>query len=934
MANVKLTQPITLRDFSRGLYSDIENPLRPENAVSGSLNCHFDKLPVITQRLGYTILATQISGSQGEQTFDPSGGVDGHVARELSTAGTANVNLLVVAGGAGGGGDSETSNQPGGGGGAGGYIADATFAVTTQEYVVTVGAAGAGGTAGGGAGSAGGNSVFDTQTAVGGGSGAGGGGTGGAGNGGSGGGGGAFGSESGGTGTVGQGNDGGDGVTASRSSGGGGGAGGAGSNPGGGGAGGGGLGTANSISGASVTYAKGGPGASEDNDDPSPSEPGSGGFAQQGNSSGGEAGGNGKNGIVIIRYATDGSDGITTDSTGGTTTTDGADTIHTFTSSGAFSAVVVSIESFADITSGEGNASTDDDNNEKAVKIETSDETDKFLEVRRGAFVFDTSAIANPAVIDSAKVRIYVNSKIETLTSQSLSLVTTNTDSNTALIDSDYSSFSGVKIASDKTLASLSTAAFNEYTLTGFGSINKSGFTKLGLRLASDIAGSVTWASEKEASVNVDFADGTNPPEIVVTSTVGTDILGLHQFLDADGSDNQVMVQAGGIMYFLDGSSWSQIDDTRDATDKERFMNALDLVFYTNRTSGMKTWDGNGTPDTTNASGAPSAAYMEFFKNKVYAFSTTTDPDRLFFSSTANNNLAITWDTTNDFIDINPSDGQNGAGLKRVGSELLIFKRDYIYRFFGTAGLDPDPLINVGTYSHESIVTNKAGCFWFHPSGLYLYAGGQPSEISRPIDDFIRNIDREEYDDIAAWNDADGDHVYWSTGSITIDLVSFTNVVLRYTISSQVWAVYSYPSRFLRGIVRDTGTNLDTLVGDANSTVYQLNVGDTDNSDAIFFDLRTKWIEVVDLSYTQIIKQVASYSTIPRGMMLSWQNESDSDTTWRELGKLDKFVWTSRNDLNIKGHKIRFRISGANRKQGWIWDGVSIINSIIRVPKS
>jgi len=46
--------------------------------------------------------------------------------------------------------------------------------------------------------------------------------------------------------------------------------------------------------------------------------------------------GEGGSGIVIIAYKTDGSDGITTASTGGTITTSGLYTIHTFTASGTF----------------------------------------------------------------------------------------------------------------------------------------------------------------------------------------------------------------------------------------------------------------------------------------------------------------------------------------------------------------------------------------------------------------------------------------------------------------------------------------------------------------------------------------------------------------------------------------------------------------------
>jgi len=55
----------------------------------------------------------------------------------------------------------------------------------------------------------------------------------------------------------------------------------------------------------------------------------------------GSTGGNGGSGVVIITYKTDGSDGVSTGSTGGVITTSGAYTIHTFTASSTFSAVTL-----------------------------------------------------------------------------------------------------------------------------------------------------------------------------------------------------------------------------------------------------------------------------------------------------------------------------------------------------------------------------------------------------------------------------------------------------------------------------------------------------------------------------------------------------------------------------------------------------------------
>ena len=257
------------------------------------------------------------------------------------------VNYLVVAGGGGG------SVNSGGGGGAGGLLMTSATLSSGTSYTITIGAGGAGGVAptnGSGAnGVSGSNSVFNTvATAIGGGFGGSltAGGSGGSGGGSSG---------AGGSGTAGQGNAGGSGQ------GGGGGAGAAGGGLTGGtfptsGVGGlGGVGVSSSISGTATYYAGGGGGTG----DPRGTAAGTGGNGGGGNGSavgganagsgtantggGGGAscygnggsqgnGGNGGSGIVIISYL--GSQR----GTGGTVTSSGGYTIHTFTSSGTYTA--------------------------------------------------------------------------------------------------------------------------------------------------------------------------------------------------------------------------------------------------------------------------------------------------------------------------------------------------------------------------------------------------------------------------------------------------------------------------------------------------------------------------------------------------------------------------------------------------------------------
>lgn len=264
------------------------------------------------------------------------------------------VKVLCVGGGGGGGGAPDITGS-GGGGGAGGVIYNSSYTVDYKSYSVTVGS---GGTAGPYAdvGGDGGNSVFDYLVAVGGG--------GGGKNdvkgrdGGSGGGGSSGNNPSGGVSstvyTTGGGNSGGSGYSGDYAypAGGGGGAGAAGNNGTSTAGGAGGVGSAYSISGSSVYYGGGGGGGVGQYSSGSGGAGGNGGggaggkhggdspvdgTANRGGGGGGAGGGvnsykgaAGGSGVVIIRYAT----ADFGPCTGGTITTDGSDTIHTFTSNG------------------------------------------------------------------------------------------------------------------------------------------------------------------------------------------------------------------------------------------------------------------------------------------------------------------------------------------------------------------------------------------------------------------------------------------------------------------------------------------------------------------------------------------------------------------------------------------------------------------------
>jgi len=309
--SARRSSPLFITSTVRELLSSARCPPCP--AVFGlSSVTYFSDRGLMKFRLGWLIAIAMLS------------------AARLSAQ--TSVQYLVVGGG-GMGGDAN------GGGGGGGGVVVGTDSLALGSYAITIGGGGSSSSGNGG------NSTFQgvsSHLAIGGG--AGGAGQSGAGSaGGSGGGGGAnWGPWGGGSGSAGQGNNGGTAFADQgvQGGGGGGGAGAVGANaPSGGGAGAGGTGYPSAISGTSLYYGGGGGGAGQQSSGAGGAGGGGAGNGNGGTSGtngygggGGAAWGNGGSGVVILRYLT--SSAVV--STGGTKTTDGSYTVHTFTSNGTF----------------------------------------------------------------------------------------------------------------------------------------------------------------------------------------------------------------------------------------------------------------------------------------------------------------------------------------------------------------------------------------------------------------------------------------------------------------------------------------------------------------------------------------------------------------------------------------------------------------------
>ena len=253
----------------------------------------------------------------------------------------------------------------------------------------------------------------------------------------------------------------------------------------------------------------------------------------------------------------------------------------------------------------------------------------------------------------------------------------------------------------------------------------------------------------------------------------------------------------------------------------------------------------------------------------------------------------------------------------------MIFKPNYIYRYFGVEGTDPDPLISVGTRSHDSIVVAKDGLYFHHDTGFYKYVGGQPKELSRPISDFVKAIPASYYTTITGWKDED--HIYWSIGNLTIDGVSFTNIVCRYTISSELWTIYSYDKELRFGTDYNDGVNMHQIIGTNDGFVMKFNETTDDNGQPINYRLITKWYEIEGIENQKIIEHLTCLMEKSIGSVLMYQ--IDDETAFKEIGQIKRYLQEFKSK-RIVFHRIRFKITGNSRHEAPIFKGISILKGI------
>jgi len=284
----------------------------------------------------------------------------------------------------------------------------------------------------------------------------------------------------------------------------------------------------------------------------------------------------------------------------------------------------------------------------------------------------------------------------------------------------------------------------------------------------------------------------------------------------------------------------------------------------------------------------------------------------------------ITWDTASQWIDISPQDGDGAVKVIRSKNSLLVFKKNHMYRVYSIQETEPDPKIDVGTYSARSVVSASDGIYFHHPSGIYRYSNGSILNISQPMIDFIENITVANYSKVVGWTD--GDHVLFSIGDITIGDVDYSNVVLRYTISSKVWTFRSYPTQALCVCNYNDGSTIYNLIGDNDGNILKVDNGDTDNGSEIFYSL-TIGPRTLDGSFNTR-KYISKMSVVHNGAeetIIYTKSDNDNDNKYTQIYEINESIAVPFS-TNIRGNKIWFRAAGSSSGSSFTLSGYELLD--------
>lgn len=360
------------------------------------------------------------------------------------------------------------------------------------------------------------------------------------------------------------------------------------------------------------------------------------------------------------------------------------------------------------------------------------------------------------------------------------------------------------------------------------------------------------------------------------------------------------------------------------------------FIGYVFRVLGGNTMISSADATTWGTTNVPSGArhfkYICVFEDRLYILheaGTAKNRSRIAWSSLPSGApLAITWayDGTTaagkDAADINPDDNDIITWGEPFGKVLLIFKMNGLYRWtFGQVEADRMPG-SQGTPQGLTVKQTQGICFWANRFGVWALSNpyGIPKLISEKVRPFFEQLTTYALLD-AMRAEVDRDHYRLSIGTVTVNNETFTNCVLVYTISKNVWHIETFPFtiKFMKAIEISRTASVSVpykekiYIGDDDGYFYETEVDSTysDVSGATTYAINgrivTKEYLLRNFPHKTDLKRMWFLAKYGIGTRVNYRLDRIRDTRWETFSDIAERFTEKR--LSGKGRTIQLSIT-------------------------
>ena len=459
-----------------------------------------------------------------------------------------------------------------------------------------------------------------------------------------------------------------------------------------------------------------------------------------------------------------------------------------------------------------------------------------------------------------------------------------------------------------------------------------------GVVRSAQLSDTVAPTNSVQIAVNMNFDQVgavKTRPGVATYATQQAGAISSFGTLNVLGSQPTLYVQVGTALYGYIANTFYPVR-TLSVTTRARYAQYLNQIWMCNGHAGdpiMSSPGGSSNFTSANVpAGFPKADFISAGQEgRLWVADSSTDT--LYYTDIVQFNgtyQPLTFTLATNFIaDFSPQNGQSITGLFRVPRALLVFKQNTIFRVYGAYSVDPYPAYNVGTYSQESIVQAKDGVYFHHSSGFYKFNySSQPTELSRRVIDFVRAIPRSYYGNVqGVWDGFDS--IEWSVGPITVEGVSYSNCVMRYTISTQVWTIYDYPENNITSMIRyDNGANIQSLMGTVAGRIGSLDTGNDDFGQPIYYELIDRWRSFTPMySRSKNLSGLMIMSENAAGARVEYQIEKSQPNVWTYIDTVDtEFDALFPNANTDDFSRVRLRLSGNTNGEPMLFYGIEVLS--------